>query len=111
MKKLSFLFLIISFTAYAQNSGVKVFITDENIDSSTFDKKFEVQRKPIKNNSVPDRTARENFFNNFEIPKDWDELDKDMFYMDLHNKSLRDLIKKYPDYKERELSKLKDERK
>lgn len=95
------------YISYAQNQGVKVFITDENIDSSSLEKKYEVTRKAELPNVLPDRQKRENVLSGIDIPKDWDELSKDIFYSDLKSKSIQDLTKKYPNFKEADLKNLK----
>lgn len=95
------------YISYAQNQGVKVFIVDENIDSSSIEKKYEVTKQVELPNVLPDRQKREKVFRSIDIPKDWDELSKDIFYSDLKSKSIRDLTKKYPNFKEEDLKNLK----
>lgn len=112
MKNITLLLFVVSFTTQAQtNNGVKVFITDEFIDSSTLEKKYEVTREADTFTTIPKRSDRNELFADADLPSHWDELDKDIFYMDLHNKTLSELAKKYPDFKSSDLKKLKTKRK
>lgn len=108
LKKMALITFLISSTAFAQNQGVKVFIVDENIDSKQLEGKYEVTRKQEVFNSLPSRQKREELFKDIALPKDWDELSKDIFYMDIKNKSLTALAVKYPIFKVKILGELKD---
>lgn len=111
MKNLTILFFLFSLTANAQNQGVQVFVVDKYIDSSTLEKKYQVTRKPQWFNNLPKRAVREEFFQDVNLPASWDELSKDIFYMDLQSKKLNELIVKYPEFKDDELKRLKGKHK
>lgn len=110
MKKLIPLLFLVSFTTLAQNQGVQVQIVDQDIDSSSLEKSYAVKRSPKKNNVLPDRELRDEVLKDIKASQKWDELQKDIFFMDLQRKSLPDLVKKYPQIKEAELKFLKDKR-
>lgn len=102
---------IVSFKTHAETQGVQVYVADEYIDSSTLEKKYEVTRTPNKENKIPNREKREELLREVASVSKCDELDKDIFYMDLEKKSLEALVKKYPGIKEEELKVLQGKRK
>jgi hypothetical protein len=110
MKKLTPLLFLVSFTTLAQNQGVQVQVVDEHIDSSSLEGRYQVQRTAKKSNALPDRELREEVLKDVKAVQKWDELKKDIFFMDLERKSLPELVKKYPELKESELKFLKDKR-
>lgn len=103
MKLLIPLLFLFSFMAFAQQA--RVLIVDPDIDASEL-KDYQVDR-PKLHNSLPDREEREEFLAGVEEVKDYDELQKDIFFMDIKSKSLKDLQKKYPDISPVVLKKLK----
>ncbi len=110
MKKLIPFLILASFTTLAQNEGVKVQIVDENIDSSSLEKSYQVSRHRDSSTSLPDRDLREEVLKDIKAIQKWDELKKDIFFMDLGSKSIKELVQKYPEIKESELKFLKDKR-
>lgn len=107
MKKLiPFLFLV-SFTSLAQ---VQVQVVDENIDSSSLEGQYQVQREHKKSGNIPVKELRDEVLKDVKQAQKWDELKKDIFFMDLERKSIPELVKKYPELKESELKFLKDKR-
>ena len=110
MKKLIPLLILVSFTTQAQNQGVQVQLIDEFIDSSSLEKQYQVKRETKKYGALPSRDLREEVLRDVKSIQKWDELKKDIFFMDLEKKSLSDLVKKYPELKESELKFLKDKR-
>ena len=107
MKKLIPLLILVSFTTLAQ---VEVQIVDPHIDSSQLDGKYEVHKGFKTNKVLPNRDLREEVLKDVKVIQKWDELKKDIFFMDLERKSLSELVKKYPELKESELKFLKDKR-
>lgn len=107
MKKL-ILFSLLSFAAYAQ---VQVQIIDPEIDPDTFNGDgYSVQTKEIRHNVIPEMDKREKIFEGVKLPAKWDQLDKDIFYMDLKSKSIEKLQLKYPDISVKQLKQLKAKR-
>ena len=107
MKILLFIMLFSSTISWAQ---VKVQIVDPDVDSSTLEKDFEVSRKSTQANSLPSKETRDEIFIGIKSVKKWDELKKDIFYMDLKSKSLSELAIKYPEIADRDLKILKAKR-
>ncbi|WP_408097840.1 hypothetical protein ACJVC5_02690 [Peredibacter sp. HCB2-198] len=107
MKKLMTIpMLLVSLSAFAQKANV-IFI-DPDIESKELEN-FNIQ-KDSHQSSIPDRDEREALLNQNEKTKDWDELKKDIFYMDLARKSVPELQKKYPELTAKELKLLKERR-
>ena len=107
MKILLFIMLFSSSISWAQ---VKVQIVDPDVDSSTLEKDYEVSRKSSPANSLPSKEVRDEIFVNIKSVKKWDELKKDIFFMDLKSKSLSELSAKYPEFTQSDLKSLKAKR-
>lgn len=107
MKKL-ILFSLLSFAAYAQ---VQVQIVDPEIDPDSFKGDgYQVETKEKTYNVIPEMDKRDTFFSGVKLPVKWDQLDKDIFYMDLKSKTLEQLEKKYPTFPQKQLKELKAKR-
>lgn len=109
MKNLIFFTLLICTTeAFAQRANVT--ILDSEIESKELEKEFDVHRGSTHTSSLPDRDFREEVLSGVETVHKWDELKKDIFFMDLKSKSLAELKKKYPELTLAEIKSLKDRR-
>ena len=107
MKKLiTFSMLMVSFSAFAQKANV-IFI-DPDMETKELEN-FNIQ-KNTHESSIPDRDDREALLNQNSKTQNWDELKKDIFYMDLARKSVSELHKKYPELSTKELKQLKERR-
>ncbi len=60
------------------------------------EKKYNVTHKAKDPKVMPDKHSRDAFLEGSGIPQDWDELDRDIFYMDLKTKSFAEVKNKYP---------------
>lgn len=106
MKFLIPLLLTFSFVAFAQQA--KVLIVDPDIDASEL-KGHKIER-PAQAYSLPDREEREDLFAGFDAVKNYDELQKDILFMDLKSKTIKQLQKKYPELMVSDLKKMKEKR-
>jgi hypothetical protein len=107
MKKL-FLFTLLSFAAYSQ---VQIQVVDPDVDPASFEREgYQVQSKPSHYNVIPEMDKRDTLFQGVKLPAKWDQLDKDIFYMDLKSKSMDQLKLKYPNLSEKLLKDLKAKR-
>ena len=106
MKNL-FLFCLISFPSFAQ---VQIQVVDPELDASSLEEKYNVQYKEKVHNSLPDKDQRDELLEGVKAPLKWDELKKDIFYMDLKSKAIPELLKKYPDVNAQEMKHLKAKR-
>ena len=108
MKKLIILpMFLISFTAFAQKA--QLLVIDPDIETRELEN-FNIQKGSTHVSSIPDRDEREEFFQGVSQVQSWDELKKDIFYMELDRKSVDDLHKKYPELSKKDIKKLKDRR-
>lgn len=109
----TFIFLIIvsalPSSLWARPKG-ELLIIDENIETKSLEKNFNIRRGSTKRSSLPDKGLRDQFLAQVKQAKAWDEYQKDAFFMDLKSKSLKELQAKYPDFSEKELKTLKDKR-
>jgi hypothetical protein len=102
-----FIFLV-SFNSFGQ---VQIQVIDPQLDTQELEKKhFIVTREEDEFSSLPDKNKRDELFKELGEIKNWDELQKDIFYMDLKSKSIDKLIKKYPQLSSKKLQSLKDKR-
>lgn len=101
--------VFISSSVFAQ----KAVLLEEGASSPELEKSHKVQKPVSPRNSLPARAEREQFFadNWKEGLKDYDELEKDLLYMDLKSKTILELSKKYPELSPKELESLKTKRK
>ena len=100
--------LTMSSLTYAQKA--KVLIVDPDIDATELEKDFEVQRPAKPHNVLPDKDLRDEVLSVVKTVQGWDELKKDILFMDLKSKDLKQLTEKYPELKESELKGLQDRR-
>lgn len=105
------IFALLSTTAFADDP--KAVLLEEGAESTTLEKNHKVQKAVSPRNTLPARAEREQFFaeNPKEGLKDYDELEKDLLYMDLKSKTILELSKKYPELSPKELEELKTKRK
>lgn len=92
--------LILMSSAYAQKA--KVLIVDPDIETKELEKNFEVQR-PSHPYSLPSKQKRDEVFEGIESLKNYDELKKDILFMDLKSKSIKEIKAKYPDLSPQDL--------
>lgn len=106
MKNLIFFSLIlISFHSFAQKAQVT--ILDPDINSEELQNEFDVHYGSTHVSSLPDRETREEVFEGIKSIKKWDELKKDIFFMDLKSRSIQDLQSRYPELSVKEIKTLK----
>lgn len=107
--KTFFALIIISTTVFAQQA----ILLEEGASSPELEKTNKVQKPVPPKNSLPARAEREQFFadNWKEGLKDYDELEKDLLYMDLKSKTILELRQKYPELTPKELEELQTKRK
>lgn len=109
MKRLLFIALIVGLASNVYAGKAKLVIVDPNLDPEEFGEDFDVQSK--RDTKLPDKNERDDFLSGLKQAQDWDEWEKDLFYMELQYKSLDDLVRKYPDFTRKELKNLKEKRK
>jgi hypothetical protein len=107
------LMLVLMFSLPAIAEEPKAILLDEGATSSELDKSHEVQKARPPRNILPGRAEREQFFtdNWKDGLKDYDELEKDLLYMDLKSKTVLELKSKYPELSPKELEELQTKRK
>lgn len=99
------LLLMILIPAYAQRA--KVLIVDPDVETKDLEQDYEVQR-PRQPYALPNKEIRDEVFAGIESVKKYDELKKDILYMDLQSKTLPELKKKYPDISQDEFKIMMD---
>lgn len=106
--KFLFSFFLITSLAYAQKA--QVLLIDEDIDGKELEQNFNVHKGSTHVSSIPPKAIRDEVLKGVKPAEKWDELQKDIFYMELKSKSVKELKKKYPELSEKELQFLKDKR-
>ncbi|WPU64864.1 hypothetical protein [Peredibacter starrii] len=106
---MKFVLYLLLFMSFAHAQKAKVLLIDENINGKELEKNFDVE-KNTHQSSIPNKADRDLLLKNVKGTAKWDELQKDIFYMDLKSKSVKELKKKYSEFSEKELQLLKDKR-
>lgn len=106
--KLLFAFLI-SINAWAQKPGLTV--VDQDLEVQPLKESFDVNYAGPSKSTLPSKEERDGFLESVKETKNWDELKRDLFYMDLKSKDLRELKTRYPEISEIVLRRLKARRK
>lgn len=107
--KFIFLSLLVAFTLSAYAQKAKVLIVDPDIDAEELKKDYKVQ-KPAQHYGLPDKAIRDEVLGGIDSVAKWDELKKDIFFMDLKSKSLKELKVKYPEVSAKDFKILMDRR-
>jgi hypothetical protein len=109
MKKI-FMVTLLIFPLFSYAQKAQLTVIDPDIDDTELRENFNVHRGSTHKSSIPDKTSREELLKDLKGISDWDELKKDIFYMDLKSKSLDELSKKYPELSPKQLTDLKKRR-
>jgi hypothetical protein len=112
MKNLFILFVLflssnLRLQAQVNPGKARVLVIDQNIDTTELTKDYIVEKAAPSKLEVPDLNDRDMFFEGVIFPEYWDDLKKDIFYLELKSKSLSDLMIKYPDLKASDIKILK----
>jgi hypothetical protein len=107
------LMLVFLFSTFAIAEEPKAILLDEGATSAELDKTHEVQKAKPPRNILPGKAERDQFFadNWKDGLKDYDQLEKDLLYMDLKSKTILELKSKYPELSPKDLEDLKTKRK
>lgn len=106
---MKFVLLLLLLTSFAHAQKAKVLLIDEDIDGKSLEKNFDIQ-KNTHESSIPNKADRDLLLKGVKGTEKWDELQKDIFYMDLKSKSVKELKKKYSEISEKDLQLLKNKR-
>lgn len=100
---MNILIFILSFSSFAQDSRIHVAPLEKNIDTTVLGKKFTHHPYPDENLEFPpNKIERNKLLVKLKIVSKtdkWDELKKDIFYMDYKKLSKPKLVSKYPELK------------
>lgn len=109
MTYLIVLAFLLTETIYAHEPSGRptVLVINSNADTNQLEKKFKIERPAALTFEMPDLGIRDIFFENIIFPESWDDLKKDIFFLELRSMPLNELIKKYPDLKESDIQNLK----
>lgn len=96
---------LLSLTASAQKADL--LILDEDIETKELEGNFNIKKGSTLKSFLPPKELRDSFLEHVPASKNWDEYQKDAFYMDIKNKSVEDIMKKYPAFSKKEILNLK----
>lgn len=108
MKKLIIAFFSFSMVTNLAAQKADLLLIDENIDASNLENNFQIKKGSTLKSYLPDRSERDAFLKHVPESQNWDEYQKDSFYMDLKKKSVAEVKKKYPNFTSEKISKLKE---
>lgn len=108
---ISFLFIPFSLFAQSQTGHPQLIVIDPHMDASELKGEFNIQKPRKSSTGLPTKYERDMFFTEHDSKMvGWDELKKDIFFMDLKIKSVTDLHQKYPEFGLKELKEIKGKR-
>lgn len=108
MKIIIILISVFSLHSYSQ---VEIQVVDPTLDTKPLEGQgYKISKKSASHNALPDKNLRDSLLSEIPATKKWDQLQKDIFYMELKQKSLNHLEKKYPQISKKQLEELKDKR-
>lgn len=99
------IFLILTIQASAQKADL--LILDDDIDASELKDSFHIKKGSTLKSFLPPKDKRDALLTNVPEAQNWDEYQKDSFYMDIKNKTPKEIKEKYPQLTNDEISKLK----
>lgn len=105
-KPLIILSLLFTTSVFAQKADLTVI--DPHMDASSLKDNYKVHSGELPESSLPNLNQRDSLFYGLKEVQNWDELKKDIFYMDLRSKPLDYLKNKYPELKQNQLQTLKN---
>lgn len=101
----STLLFTLSLAVSAQKANL--LLIDENIDAQELEGNFNVKKGSTLKSYLPAKELRDTFLQAVPESRSWDEYQKDAFYMDIKNKSIKEIHKKYPQFSREKISTLK----
>lgn len=110
MKNLT-LILALIFSHYAFAQKAKMLVVGPKTETQRAIKEFDVEYAEPQLQILPEKIKRDAFLKNINQSKKWDEIRKDIFYMQLLSRSISELKAKFPEFSEIELKSLKEKRK
>jgi hypothetical protein len=113
IRHLLVLSLLLSSRLYAdENPGrPKILFLNQNINTKELTGNYDLEKPEGPTNVMPDLAERDSFFSGINFPASWDDLNKDIFYVEIHQRPLSYLIKKYPEIKKEDIARLKENKK
>lgn len=97
-----------SFSAVKAQNKAELFLVDQDIDASALDDQFNISKDQASIKVFPRKEIVDALLNEEEFARDWDELQKDIFYMNLKIRDMSYLKNKYPDIPKNKLIELKN---
>jgi hypothetical protein len=81
---------------------------DPDFVTPSLDSKYQVERKSHEAHALPDKEQRDQLFQGIQAIDQFDQLKKDILFMDLKRKSVSELQQKYPELTRQQLKSLKE---
>ena len=105
------IFILVFCFSLLSTAQIQVQVIDQQVDTKDLKKKgYFVNRESKDYSSLPDKRQRDKILNSISQTNGWDQLEKDIFYMNLRSKSINELTMKYPGIPVHLLEKLKAQR-
>jgi hypothetical protein len=89
----------------------KIIFLNKDIDGKEFAKKYDIEKPMAPLFIMPDLQERDEFFSGMTFPESWDDLNKDIFYVEIHQRPLSFLIEKYLEINKKEILRLLEKKK
>lgn len=105
------IFILVCCFSFFSMAQVQVQVIDPHLDIKGLEEKgYDVTNESKDYSALPDKSQRDEILNSIPQTKGWDQVERDIFYMNLRSKSINELKMKYPSIPEHLLKKLKVQR-
>lgn len=100
-----FSLLIFAQRTFAQKADL--LLIDEDIEASSLEQNYRIHKGSTLKSFLPPKEQRDAFLVFVPESKEWDEYQKDVFYMDFLKKPISEIQKKHPQYTKEKIKELK----
>ncbi len=105
---MKYFYILLTFISLSSLAQVKIQVVDPELDTTPLEgRSYQIEREEKSFSSIPAKEKRDKLLADVPESKLWDELDKDIFYMDLKNQTIEQLVAKYPKMTKTKLERLK----
>ncbi len=97
-----------SFNSLQAQNPAELFLVDQGIDASALKDQFNISKDKADLKVFPRKEIVDRLVGQEDFAKDWDELKKDIFFMDLKIREMSYLTNKYPEISNKKIIELKN---
>lgn len=91
-----------------KSSKAKLLIVDPAINPKQLENEFAIERPEVRKSSLPSLELRDKIFEGINKISDWDETEKDLLYVRIKSRNMKEIKKIYPELSSEEIKKMKE---